>query len=197
MTPEETSGRLPRLTPDQLDIEQKALYDNITGGERAHGVQHFPLMDDSGALNGPFGAMLHAPVLGMPLQAVGAALRFHTDLTPRIREISILHVAQAVDSSFEWWAHERVGRAAGLTNTEIDSVRSGTFHSGDPFEAAAATLCTQLLQSIDLTDDEFTAAVGALGTRRVVEITTLVGYYRTLAQLMDVFHIGLPSSDQS
>jgi hypothetical protein len=31
----------------------------------------------------------------------------------------------------------------------------------------------------------------------VIEITTLVGYYRTLAQLMTVFDIGVPESELS
>lgn len=53
--------RLPRLTPDALDDAQQVVYDGIAGGDRAKGVQHFPLTAGDGSLNGPFGIMLHAP----------------------------------------------------------------------------------------------------------------------------------------
>ena len=85
--------RLASLTKDQLDPEQLELYQRILGGPRASGPQHFALTDESGALVGPFGIMLHAPALGRPLQDLGAAIRYQTGLSARVREIAILSVA--------------------------------------------------------------------------------------------------------
>ena len=55
------TDRLRRLTPDELDGQQRSVYDSIAGGDRAKGVQHFPLTAEDGSLNGPFGVMLYAP----------------------------------------------------------------------------------------------------------------------------------------
>lgn len=189
--------RLPRLLPGQLDDLQRQLYDSIAGGERAKGTQHFPLTDDDGALHGPFGVMLHAPGVGMPLQHLGAAIRFHTDLSARIREIAILQVAQATASPFEWWAHVRVGRAVGLTDDEITQLSIGCFSSTDPQEAAAARLCGALLRSVTLSDDDFRDLRADLSARQVTELTVLVGYYVTLAQLMNVFGVTAPDDDHA
>lgn len=137
--------------------------------------------------------MLHAPHLGGPLQELGAALRYRTSLTDRIREISILTVAAATASAFERHAHERVGRAAGLTEDELTAIHGGTFTSPDPAEGAAYALCTRLLDNDrPLEDNIYQAAADALGRVRVVELVVLVGYYRTLAQMMGTFGIGIP-----
>lgn len=186
------SERLPRLLPEQLDPSQRAIYDAIAGGDRARGVQHFPLTAPDGSLHGPFGVMLHAPSVGMALQQLGADIRYRTDLTPRVREIVILQVAHAVGSTFEWWAHERVGRAVGLTADEITKLALGSFTSEDALESAAATLSLNLVSSGTVSAAEFAAASAVLSTAQMIELTVLVGYYRTLAQLMDVFDIGVP-----
>ncbi|MEV0084877.1 carboxymuconolactone decarboxylase family protein [Saccharopolyspora sp. NPDC050642] len=192
MTPTDPA-RLPKLTKAELNEEQLALYQGITSGPRAAGPQLFALQDDDGALNGPFGVMLHAPGVGGPLQELGAAVRYRTRMSARTREIAILTVAAATDSGFERYAHERIGRAAGLTEAELSTLASGTFTSEDPIETAAYALCRRLQDDFrPLDDDEFDAAVTRLGREGVVELVVLVGYYRTLAQLMDVFAIGAP-----
>lgn len=186
------TARLAALTPEQLDESQRAIYEAVAGGDRARGTQHFPLTTADGSLNGPFGVMLHAPSVGMTLQQLGADIRFRTDLTSRIREIAILEVAHAVGSHFEWWAHERVGRAVGLTDDEITNLSLGSFSTDDPLESAAAALCRNLLGSSVVTDAEYEAAAAVLSAAQLIELTVLVGYYRTLAQLMEVFAIGVP-----
>lgn len=186
-------SRLPSLGPGELDPEQRAVYDAIAGGDRANGVQHFPLTADDGSLNGPFGIMLHAPGVGMALQNLGATIRFRTDLSTRVREIATLQVAHATGSEFERWAHERIGRAAGLTDDEITHLAQGTFRSDDPIEDAAAVFCATVLASNVVTDEEHTAAAAVLSPQQLIDLTVLVGYYRTLAQLMAVFDVKAPA----
>src|SRR5687767_7261558 len=181
--------RLPRLTPGDLDADQRIVYESIVGGPRASTSQHLPLTADDGSLIGPFAAMLLAPSVGQRLQDLGAAVRFSTELTPRCREIATLQVAQALGSEFEWWAHERVGRAVGLTEDELTALSLGSFSTEDPLETAVAAFCTVLLHSSVVTDDEFALASRLLTARQLTELTVLVGYYRLLAQLMAVFAI--------
>ncbi|HEY0641913.1 MAG TPA: carboxymuconolactone decarboxylase family protein [Nocardioides sp.] len=185
--------RLPDLTPAELTADQRAVHDAIASGPRAAGPQHFPLVDASGALTGPFGVMVHEPALGAPLQELGSALRYATGLTDRVREVAILAVAAATGSAFETYAHTRVGRAAGLSDDELRALAAQAFTSTDPAEQAAYDLCRRLLEDRSrLTDAEYADLVEALGTRTLTELVVLVGYYRTLAQLLDVFDVGVP-----
>lgn len=185
--------RLPDLLPEDLDPGQRALYDDIVGGPRGVGPQHFPLTTPDGALTGPFGVMIHGPALGRPLQELGSALRYATGLTDRVREIAILTVAAATHSAFEQFAHERVGRAVGLTDDELVAIADGSFSSGHRAEQTAYELCRRLLDGrTTLDDEEYADLVVVLGTETITELTVLVGYYRTLADLLAVYEVRAP-----
>jgi 4-carboxymuconolactone decarboxylase len=184
--------RITRLRPHELDEAQRALYDKIAGGPRARGGSPFPLTARDGALEGPFNAMLLQPALGEALQALGSAVRYQTTLGGRRREIAILLVAYGWDSAFERLAHEAVGRVAGLSDDEIRALRAGrTEVFADPGERLVAGTTAALVDRGDLSDEEFAAARAGLGLPVVFELTTLVGYYATLALQLRVFRVGL------
>jgi 4-carboxymuconolactone decarboxylase len=175
----DTSGsRIPKFRPAELDDEQRSLYQAITGGRRAQGLQLFRLADADGCLAGPFNAFLLQPRLGAVLQALGSAVRYDTGLDDRCREIAILVVAAHWRSEFETYAHEAVGRAAGLTGAELTALRDVRH------DALAARG--------DLDDAEYREAVGQFGPAGLFELLTLVGYYATLALQLRVFRVPAP-----
>jgi len=185
--------RLPHYDPAGLDEAQRDLYDAIVGGPRAAGPRLFPLTDADGRLHGPFNAMLAAPPVGQALQQLGAAIRYETSLSGRVREMAILAVAAHWDSAFERYAHEPAGLAAGLTAAEVEALRSGGFPDlGDAAERAALGLVRALLHDGDADDATYAAVARVIGDRATFELTTLVGYYATLALQLRVFRVGLP-----
>ena len=117
--------RLAVLSSDEMTTEQVDLYREILSGPRGQGPRAVLLSSGAGGLAGPFNAMLYAPPVGHALQELGAAIRFRTELAPRIREMAILVVAQAWDSAYERDSHELLGRDAGLTDAEIEALRAG------------------------------------------------------------------------
>jgi 4-carboxymuconolactone decarboxylase len=193
-----TGRRLRPLLPGELDEEQRTVYESITGGPRASGPSHFPLVDGEGRLHGPFDAMLRSPAVGGALQGLGSALRYGSDLPARIREMAILAVAAAEDSAFERFAHEAVGRGVGLSDEELGCLRSEAPLPGDdPVEAAAVRAVRSLLRDGDLDDPTFGSTLGALGERALFELTAVVGYYRTLAMQLRVFRVPVPDGSGS
>jgi 4-carboxymuconolactone decarboxylase len=188
-----TSGaRLPRFEPPALDAEQRALYDAIAGGRRAQGPQLFRLADADGRLEGPFNAFLLQPRLGSALQALGASVRYDTGLDDRCREIAILVVAAHWRSDFEWYAHEAVGRAAGLGDAELAALREGSHAGLAGRESVVARTAAALVTRGDLDDAEYGEAVSHLGPAGLFELLTLVGYYATLALQLRVFRVPAP-----
>jgi 4-carboxymuconolactone decarboxylase len=188
-------ARLAKLRPDALDDDQRAVYDAIAGGKRAQGPQLFRLRDTDGGLEGPFNAFLLQPRLGLALQALGSAVRYETTLTDRAREIAILVVAVHRDSSFEWYAHEAVGRHVGLDDAELDALRRHDYDVlADRSERVVARVCHALFADGDLTTTEYEAAVEALGLPQLFEVLTLVGYYDALALQLRVFRVEAPDS---
>lgn len=187
-----SSRRLPPLRPDDLDAEQRAVYDALAdppGRVR---------LDPDGSLQGPFDAMLRAPRSGAALQLVGAALRYRSVLPERVRELATLLVAAHHRSAFEWYAHAPLAAAVGLPDALVEAVRiGGSVEPDDPAERAAAVAVAQLLTSGDVDDDAWAAAVDTLGEPGAVELTTLVGYYSLLALQMRVLRVPLPDGAAS
>ena len=75
-----------------------------------------------------------------------------------------------------WWPSHRTGSRA----TTRSSGRRTT----------SADACWPAIR--DLTEEEYADLVGALGTATITELTVLVGYYRTLADLLAVYDVGVP-----
>lgn len=186
-------ARLPKFAVGELTGAQRALYDAIAGGRRAQGPQLFRLVDTEGRLEGPFNAFLLQPELGSALQALGSSVRYDTSLDHRSREIAILVVAAVWDSGFERYAHEAVGRAAGLDGVELDALRTASYEAlTDDRERLVATTTDALARGGDLDDAQYGAAVAALGLPGLFELLTLVGYYAALALQLRVLRVPSP-----
>lgn len=180
--------RITPLRPSELDPYQRALYESITGGPRASGRQHFALTAADGSLRGPFDAFLLRPRLGEALQELGAAVRYRTALSDRAREIAILLVAARWDSAFEREAHEPVARAVGIDDGLLHDLRAEQVSALEGDEGLVARTVIALLDG-DLDDAQWQAAASGLGEAGVFELTTLVGYYATLALQLRVFRV--------
>ena len=186
--------RLAVLSSEEMTAEQRDLYRQILGGPRGQGPRAVQLSSGAGGLAGPFNAMLYAPPVGHALQELGVAIRFRTQLSPRIRETAILVVAQAWDSGYERDSHEPIGREAGLTEPEIEALRAGADpgFAGKQEQVAYAVvraLTGPDLNTADLDDHAYDTAVTVLGERALVELSALVGYYTTLALQLRIFRV--------
>jgi 4-carboxymuconolactone decarboxylase len=176
--------RQPVWRPGDMTATQRELYDAITSGPRSGGA--FALVDADGVLQGPFGGFLLSPIIGDALQQLGAALRYHSAVPPRARELVILAVAAHHSSRFERNAHEAVGRTVGLTEAEMRAVREGRMPPlADPVEEAALRF-TESVMSGSVDDATWASCHSTLGVVVMYEIIVLVGYYSTLAVQMRV-----------
>ena len=183
--------RLATLSSDTMTPEQVGLYRDILSGPRGQGPRAVLLDTGAGGLAGPFNTMLYAPEVGHALQELGAAIRFRTQLSSRIREMAILVVAQAWNSDYERSSHELIGRDAGLTDPEIKALRAGADPAfTDEREQVAYQVVRALTGPADLDDQQYDQAVATLGERSLVELSTLVGYYATLALQLRIFRVG-------
>ena len=194
--------RLPVVSSDEMNDEQRELYREILGGPRGQGPRAVLLASGAGGLAGPFNAMLYAPPVGHALQGLGVAIRFRTQLAPRIRELAILVVAHAWDSAYERASHEPIGRDAGLTGDEIEALRAGAdpgFAAKDEQVAYAVVraLTSPDSRNADLDDEQYDTAVAVLGEQALVELSSLVGYYATLALQLRIFRVPAPEAPEA
>jgi 4-carboxymuconolactone decarboxylase len=143
-----------------------------------------------GSVVGPFAALLHSPSLADRTAELGAYIRFESMLSAPDRELVILTVARVFDCRFEWAAHVREARKAGVRAEAIDAIRRRSAPAGlGEDEAPLVAYVTALLVSHRV-DDAMVAALRArLGIQGVVELTATVGYYAMLACTLNAFDV--------
>jgi 4-carboxymuconolactone decarboxylase len=167
---------LDAMSPAQLEATQR-----ITSGPR-------------GALVGPFTVLLHTPELMDRVQEVGAYLRYEKSLEPRLFELAVLMVARRWDQGFEWAHHHPIALAAGLDPTVALRIGEGQRpETADRSVAAVWRAADEVLGTGQMSDDAYADVLELLGEEGVVELVVTLGYYTTLALVMNVART--PSED--
>lgn len=188
--------RLSPILPQHFTPAQRRVFEAVTLGKRAalHGTGG--LLNESGAMRGPFNAWLHRPVLGDLAQRLGEELRFEGMLPERLREIAVLVAAAHWRSQFEWWAHEKLARRAGVPDRIIDDIREGRERiTGSQAETSVHAFARALLLTARVPQDTYAHAVAELGDSGVVELVILLGYYSMVAMTLNVFEVPLPDGE--
>jgi 4-carboxymuconolactone decarboxylase len=177
---------LEPLTPDRMDDAQRALYELITSGPR----RSSQLVAADGSLRGPFDPMLRSPAVGEPLQALGAAIRFAGQLDASLRELAILVTAARWQCRFEWDAHLPLAEAAGVPRDEVEPVWNGDAgRLSAPQHQEVALAVHQLLTDRAVAPDTLAKLLATHGEAATFELLVVVGYYSTLAGVMNTFEI--------
>ncbi len=189
-------SRLPPVMPADATPAQRAVFETVTGGERArsHAADFF--FDARGGLAGPFNAWAHRPDLGDGVLRLGGKLRFRGVLPGAAREIAVLTAGAKWQAEFEWWAHAAIARREGVPETVLDALRAGeTPELSDPVDQAAHAVATALLASGKIDDDLYASAHALLGDEGMVELVTLVGYYTLVSYILNAFEVALPEGE--
>jgi 4-carboxymuconolactone decarboxylase len=174
------AGRLPQLTVEQLNAQQKALADEI-------------LKVSSVGLGGPYNAMLRSPELGKRMFALLDYLRFNTSVPRRLNEFAILIQARLWTSQVEWLAHYPIAVREGLSEATAADLKAGRRPASmKPDEAAVYDLCMELSTTHMVSDATYRRAAQVLNEQQLVDLLTLSGTYMTVAMLMNGFEQGVP-----
>jgi alkylhydroperoxidase family enzyme len=106
-------------------------------------------------------------------------------LSPRAREIVILRSAFVQESGYEWHQHVRIARNEGLSDADIDAVR--TWQSSSAFsedERALLAYVDEMAQNRRPGDDAFAAMSKDRTPAEILGVTYLVSLYFALARVM-------------
>jgi 4-carboxymuconolactone decarboxylase len=186
MTPENpTDGRrFPLLTEATMTPRQRESYQAIVSGPR------------QGA-RGPFNALLRSPEVADRVQKVGEYIRFQSSIPTALNEMAILVTGRFWGAQYEFWAHSRLARQAGLADAIIDAIAEGrrpAGMSGD--ERIVYDLCTELFRDRAVSDPTFKAAAERFGEQGVIDLIAACGYYSIVSMVLNVDRHPLPAGEQ-
>ena len=132
-----------------------------------------------GALLNIYKLLLHSPQVAMTWFEYIGAIRWKTNLTPRLREIAIVRIASAARHAYAIQQHvPNIAVPDGVALAECEALKdwraSGMFSEA---ERAALAYVDAMMAGGDVPDDVFQAVRRHHSEREVVELTVLIGTY--------------------
>jgi AhpD family alkylhydroperoxidase len=120
----------------------------------------------------------------------GSMLLLGGTLSARMRELAILRTAHNSGCAYEWNAHVRLGREAGLTDAEIVAL-SGELdaHAWAPQDWAVVAAADELHRTATLSDAVWSLLARRLDERGLIELVMLIGNYRMLAYALNALRV--------
>ena len=176
--------RFAVLTEATMTPRQRESYQAIVSGPR------------KGA-RGPFNALLRSPEVADRVQKVGEYIRFQSTIPAALNEMAILITGRFWGAQYEFWAHSRLARQAGLADMIIDAIAEGRrprTMSGD--ERIVYDFCSELFRDKSVSDATFKAAVGRFGEQGVIDLIAASGYYSIVSMVLNVDRHPLPEGEK-
>ena len=143
---------------------------------------------------GPFLPWMRSPELADRAQHLGDFCRYHSSLEPTLSEFAIILTAKFWKSQYEFFAHARMAKEAGVPDAIIEAVRTGAAPSlTDERQAAIYVFVNEYLETHRVSDATYDRAKAALGENGVVDLVGIVGYYCLVSMTLNVFEVALPA----
>lgn len=172
--------RVPLLAAEDMTPEQRRLFESVVAGPR-------------GQMIGPLRAAIHSPELAALWSQFGEFLRFRTGLPPRLNELAIVVTGRRWTSQVEWWVHARACVNAGMPQDVVDAI--GALQSpvfDDPADLEVYEFARLLQQTGRVPGSVYGAATRRWGTRGVVELGAVIGYYTMVSMTLNAHQLPLP-----
>jgi len=173
--------RLALPTLDDMKPEQRAVYAQTVAGRR-------------GSVPANVLVWLHSPDLAARAQKLGELVRYDTKLPPKLSELAILVVARHWSAHYEWSVHVAEATRAGVPPAIIEAIRARTAPAfTDSTSKALFEFTSALVSTGRVADDVYKSTAAELGTRTLVELVALIGYYTMVALTLNAFEIPAPA----
>ena len=146
-----------------------------------------------GRIRGPFSVLLHSPELAERLLPMVPFTREKTVVEGPLRSAGILAGVREKDSAYVWAAQVNAARVNGLREAVIDVLRVRSDPSGLAVEERDVVIyARQLMLAGKVEQSVFDALHDRHGTKWLVELTAIVGFYGALCGLVNVFEVPAP-----
>lgn len=187
--------RIKPLPPATLSSEVRYVHDEIAKLV-VHSQGQVNMLDEHGALLGPFPPMLAYPQFGIPALSFIRTLDTHATLDKRVREVAILTVGAVFGARFILYAHEIMGLALGLSPDAVACLAAGCY-TGDlnEQESIAHSVTRALVTGHIVPASTYKRAVEVLGQDGTAELFFLAGSYSLIAIILNGFDMPAPYQD--
>ena len=171
-------GGPPRLRPIRRDEITPRVRDAIAGVEGLGDAAPDPDKE----LHPFAGTMVRHVEMFERYMAFGMNILKHALIAPRDREIVTLRTGWLCDAPFEWGAHVKLGREAGLTEAEIERIKLGPRAEGwSERESALLSAVDELHDDATIHDATWDVLAAHYDELQLIELPMIVGQYHMTA----------------
>ena len=169
-------ARVEQITDKaHLAPEHQALFDRIA--------------QSRGAVGGPYSILLYSPGVADKVDALSAALRAESQLTPAEFVLVALAVARTKDCVFVWSVQAPAARRAGVPEAVIAAVHDGTTDALSDDQRDIVEYVRQVAGSNRVEQAVFDRLVQRHGIRWLVELTTVAGHFGLISGINNAFDV--------
>ncbi|KAF3911173.1 hypothetical protein AA313_de0209082 [Arthrobotrys entomopaga] len=199
------SPRYPMIAPTKLKTDQRRLHRWINGQVWRFFRGVFTYKDiKTGALSGIYTHLLYLPrTLGVDFLSVAKSLAGVKDFPLRCREVAILAIGEYYGAQFELYAHTRIAREVGLSNSQIEDILKGRPPSGGTeqeiisWEVARALVgAGSGFQKGPLSKELWNKAEKAFGKAGAGALIHYTGYYSYTCIILNGAEVPVPEGEQ-
>jgi len=117
---------------------------------------------------------------------------FKSTLPPRDRELVILRIGWLCRAEYEWGQHVIIGKAAGLTEEEIERIALGPDAPGwEPFDASLLDATDELHADSFVADETWEALGERYSTEQLMDLVFTIGQYAMVSMALNTFGVQL------
>lgn len=147
-----------------------------------------------GPVFGPFEPLMHSPEVMTLSRSMGDYLRYKSAIGNTMSELVILIVAREWTQDFEWWYHYPLALKSGISKEIADAIAEGRRPVGmSADEDMIYNYTTELTKNKQVSDVTFERVKSRFGTKGVVDLTGIAGYYTLLAMQLNSAKYKIPS----
>ena len=110
-------------------------------------------------------------------------------LPAREREIAILRTGWLCRAGYEWAQHVVIGRRVGLTDAEIEAIKTGNAADWTAADAAILAACDELHSDQFITDATWARLAAHFDAKQCADLVYTVGQYTQVSMLLNCFGV--------
>ena len=140
-----------------------------------------------------FFMMAHAETNLRPLLRLGTSILLDQKLDAAYRELAILRVARLSPAEYEWIQHVPIAQAVGVTAAQVEAVQRDDIAAPcfNATEQAVLRFTTEVVRDVRASDATFAEMAQRFSAQEIVELILAIGFYMTMARLMETTGIDL------
>jgi len=172
-----TEPRVGPLADEQLDEETRRILDRARMRGRVMNI---------------FRTLAHHPKLLERWMVFGTHVLNKSTLPAREREMLILRIGWLCRSEYEWGQHVLIGKAAGLTDEEIERIKAGPDAAGwTEQEASLLRAVDEVRADAFISDPTWQALSARLNRQQLLDLIFTVGQYNLVSMALNSLGVQL------